>query len=213
MRPLGITTMMKKAHFSFAALALAASLGVAHAQTAQNRQEQEVHDPAGQAAPHAQAPAPRPHAGGHGMMGGDMSHMMGMMQQMMRGMRPMGGGGMSPGGQPFRHIEGQLAFLKAELRVADAQLPQWNAFADAIRANAKRLRETMAAAAGGMGHGVPAAPDQLERHAARLAAMLEAVRAVQAAVTPLYAALSPEQKKTADELMAEHFVAMRMRGA
>ena len=38
---------------------------------------------------------------------------------------------------PTRHIEGRIAFLKAELAITDAQLPQWNAFADTLRARAK----------------------------------------------------------------------------
>src|SRR5689334_19396747 len=136
--------MTTRTRMSFAALALAASLGVANAQTAQNQQEHEGHHPADQAAPQTQAPAPRPNAGAPGMMGGDMGQMMATMHQMMRnGMMPMGAGGMGPGGQPFRHIEGQLAFYKTELRITDAQLPQWNAFADVIRTNAKRLQESM----------------------------------------------------------------------
>ena len=36
------------------------------------------------------------------------------------------------------HIEGRIAFLKAELKITDAQLPQWNTFADALRSDAKR---------------------------------------------------------------------------
>ena len=42
----------------------------------------------------------------------------------------------------LRHIEGQIAFYKAELHVTDAQTTQWNAFADALRSGAKRLQET-----------------------------------------------------------------------
>ena len=39
------------------------------------------------------------------------------------------------------HVEGRLAFLKTELKITDAQLPLWNAVADAIRANAKGMGE------------------------------------------------------------------------
>ena len=39
------------------------------------------------------------------------------------------------------HIEGRIAFLKAELKITDVQMPQWNAFADTLRANAQRMRE------------------------------------------------------------------------
>ena len=61
---------------------------------------------------------------------------MGMMCSMMR----QGGMGSMPmGGMPMMadHTEGRIAFLKTELKITDAQLPLWNAVADAIRANAK----------------------------------------------------------------------------
>ena len=70
---------------------------------------------------------------------GDMP-MMGMMRMMM-GQDGMGGMAMMAG-----HVEGRLAFLKTELKITDAQLPLWNAVADAIRANAK----TMGAMSDGM---------------------------------------------------------------
>jgi hypothetical protein len=35
------------------------------------------------------------------------------------------------------HIEGRIAFLKAELKITDTQLTQWNEFADVLRANAR----------------------------------------------------------------------------
>ena len=52
------------------------------------------------------------------------------------------------------------------------------------------------------------APEQLERRIAVVSAQLETLRAIQAAATPLYAVLSDEQKKVADELMAEHMQRM-----
>jgi len=214
--------MTTKFRIPFAVLALAMSMGAANAQSVQNQQEHDAHHPADQRqpqAPAASAPGQRPMGAGPGgpgmMMGSDMSQMMGMMQQMMRGgmMMPMSAGPMGMGGrQPFRHIEGQLAFYKTELRITDAQLPQWDAFADVVRANAKRLQESMTSAQAGMGTAVPTAPDQLERRAAQLSFLLEATRAAHGAAKTLYAALSPEQKKIADELLAEHMMTMRMRG-
>jgi hypothetical protein len=38
------------------------------------------------------------------------------------------------------HIEGRLAFLKTELKITDAQLPLWNAFAQAMRDNATAMQ-------------------------------------------------------------------------
>ena len=140
--------------------ALAASLafalgGTASAQGPANTQ----HD-----GHHAGAPAGAPQSQGSGMlgagtaapggmMGGDMGR---MMQQMMQ--RRMAAAAM----QPFRRIEGQLAFFRAELRLTDAQLPQWNSFGDVVRAQAERLRQaTQQGMSDGMG-AVPA-PQQLER--------------------------------------------------
>ena len=141
-------------------------------------------------------PAP-PAAAGPGMPGGmagagDMP-MMGMMRMM------MGRDGMSMMGAMARHVEGRLAFLKTELKITDAQLSLWNAVADAMRANAK----TMGDMAGGMMGGSQTAtlPDKLAMREKMMTAHLEALRKFRAAVDPLYAAFSDEQKKTADELL------------
>jgi hypothetical protein len=80
--------------------------------------------------------AQRPGMMGSGaMVGGDM---MDNMRRMM-GVMSMMGASMRPGAE---HIEGRLAFLKTELKITDAQAPQWNAFADAVRANAKAMADT-----------------------------------------------------------------------
>ncbi|WP_374655752.1 Spy/CpxP family protein refolding chaperone [Dongia sp.] len=54
--------------------------------------------------------------------------------------QPTMGSGMMGSGMmnPAQHIEGRLAFLKTELKITEAQAPQWDAYADALRANAKR---------------------------------------------------------------------------
>jgi LTXXQ motif family protein len=52
----------------------------------------------------------------------------------------------------------------------------------------------------------------MERRIAMLSALLEAMQSMQAAAKPLYATLTDEQKKVADELMIEHVMAMRARG-
>ena len=44
-------------------------------------------------------------------------------------------------------------------------------------------------------------PDKLAAQETRLAARLETLRKLKAAVDPLYAALTADQKKTADEIM------------
>jgi hypothetical protein len=60
-----------------------------------------------------------------------------MMMSPGGGMAMMGG----PGGMGMMwmadHIDGRIAFLKAELKITEAQMSPWNAFADALRANAE----------------------------------------------------------------------------
>jgi hypothetical protein len=136
----------------------------------------------------------------------------GMMEPGMMGMGGPRGGAMGPDAlRHFERVDAHLAYVRTALRVTDAQAPQWNAFAEAARAAAERLRQAYAQA---MQPGAqPAtAPAQMERHMALLSARLEAMRAVATAAGPLYAALTEEQKRTADALMTEHFRDMRRRG-
>ena len=152
---------------------------------AQQPQHDEHHPPAPPAAAGAGMPG--------GMAGAGDMPMMGMMRMM------MGRDGMSMMGAMARHVEGRLAFLKTELKITDAQLPLWNAVADAMRANAKNMGDM----AGGMMGGSQTAtlPDKLAMREKMMTTHLEALRKFKAAVDPLYAALSDEQKKTADELL------------
>ena len=138
-----------------------------------------------------------PPAAGPGMPGGMAGDGDMPMMRMMRMM--MGRDGMAMMGAMARHVEGRLAFLKTELKITDAQLPLWNPVADAMRANAKSMGDM----AGGMMGGSQTAtlPDKLAMREKMMTAHLEALRRFKAAVDPLYAALSDEQKKTADELM------------
>jgi hypothetical protein len=211
---------------ALAVAALAVGTAVASAQPAQ---AQDPHHPGTDGAgstqtkpvapPSLQRPAARgpmqPGAmpmqpGGQGMMmGGDMAQMMTMMQMMQgSGMMPMGMG--LRGGDPFRHIEGQIAYYKAELKITDAQATEWNAFADALRTNATHLQQAMMKAK--EAQAAVTAPEQMERRIAMLTELRDAMQTMLAATKPLYATLSDEQKRVADELMAEHMMTMRARG-
>jgi hypothetical protein len=159
----------------FASLVLILVLAAAPAR-AQQEQHEEHHPPG------------MPPAAGGSMPGMGGMPMMGMMRM---GQEGMGGMAMMAG-----HVEGRLAFLKTELKITEAQLPLWNGVADAIRANAKN----MAAMSGGMSQ-AEALPDKLARREKMMAAHLDALRRFRAAVDPLYAALDPDQKKTADQLL------------
>ncbi|MDI4664414.1 Spy/CpxP family protein refolding chaperone [Xanthobacter sp. AM11] len=127
----------------------------------------------------------------------------GMMGAGMMGM--MGGGSMGMMGQMMApgRIEGRLAFLKTELKITDAQQPVWNAFADALRANARAMagmmgdRQDMMMSA----QGPAALPQRIEAHERLLTERLEALRRLKGALLPLYAALDDTQKRTADQLL------------
>ena len=111
--------------------------------------------------------------------------MMGMMQMM---------------GSMADHVEGRIAFLKTELKITDAQQPLWNAVGDAMRANAKDtaammpMMQSMMQPSGTL-------PEKLAGREKAMTAHLEALRKLKSAIDPLYAALSDEQKKAADQLM------------
>src|SRR5579863_9756543 len=135
--------MTRTTSLTLATLFFAAGLTAAGAQTAQDHNAHhpatlpQVEDAAG-ASPASEKAATPMSMGA--MMSGGMGQMMGMMQSM----TAMPGAGVGAGMAPFAHIEGRIAFLKTELGITDAQLPQWNAFADALRAGAKGTREAMA---------------------------------------------------------------------
>ena len=99
-----------------------------------------------------------------------------------------------------KHIEGRLAFLKTEMKITDAQLPLWNAFAQAMRDDASTMQATPHPMMGM--NKAETLPDKLAARETRLSARLEALRKLKAAVDPLYAALTADQKKTADEIIA-----------
>jgi hypothetical protein len=143
-----------------------------------------------------------------------------MMGQGMMGQSMMGHGMMPMMGvmNPSQHIEGWLAFLKTELKITDAQAPQWNAYADALRANAKRMGDLMTSmmSSGMMGQGMTnsqgmmmpgqsevgmSLPDRLNLAEQHIKAHMEMLQAIKGPTTQLYAVLSEEQKRTADQLL------------
>jgi hypothetical protein len=186
------------------AIILAASVAAAHAQM--QDQDHAAHHPAGQTAQPADSARPgrampgmrQGQSGGMPMMGADMGQMMGMMQ-MMRTMMLQGGMRSSMGMMPFDHIEGRIAFLKAELAITDEQEPQWNAFANALRTEAKTLQDQHMPM---MNQGGSTSwPDRLALHERLLADRLAVLKALEAPVKSLYAVLSEQQRQKADELM------------
>jgi hypothetical protein len=144
-----------------------------------------------------------------GMMGMmNMAQMMQMMAMMgqgdVAGSAGMGMGRMDPAGMAMiDHVEGRIAFLRAELKITDAQVGAWEQFATALRDNAKRLDEARKAH-----HADPGSPRTLQQQLAAqeqwLSARLEGVRAIKATFGHLYMVLSSDQQKSADALLTMH---------
>jgi hypothetical protein len=126
---------------------------------------------------------------------GDMSMMGG--QQPMTGMPMMMR--MMMGQSMAGHVEGRIAFLKTELKITDAQLPLWNAVADAIRAAPKDMSGMPCMSM--MKQQSSTLPEALAAREKTMTAHLEAFSKFKTAVEPLYAALNDDQKKTADQLL------------
>lgn len=135
---------------------------------------------------------------GGGMMGqgemvpGDMQMMMSMMRHMMTMMS-------AESGMMASHIEGRIAELKAQLKITDAQMPQWDHFAEALRGVGKtmgQMHQQMVQA--GQSNTLP---ERLARHEKMLAAHFSSVKSLEEALQPLYASLSDAQKKIADKMM------------
>lgn len=145
---------------------------------------------------HPAAPPSMPMAAMPGGMMGSMP-MIGTMQMM------MGQDGMAG------HVEGRIAFLKAELKITEAQTPLWNVVADAMRTTAKGMADMPYGMA--MMGSAATLPDKLATDEKAMAARLDALRKLKAAVEPLYAAFDADQKKTADELMIGPMGMMGMR--
>jgi hypothetical protein len=125
-------------------------------------------------------------------MGGEMNQMMSMMRNMMTMMG-------AQSGMMSSNVEGRIASLRTEIKITDAQTPQWDRFADALRATSKsmngmfeQMMQTGAAAT---------LPGRLDRQETMLTAHLNSLKALKEALGPLYGSLSDEQKKVADGLM------------
>ncbi len=97
-------------------------------------------------------------------------------------------------------IDGRLAYLKAELKITDAQTPAWSKLAETIRRSAATRTERMR----GKWSGEDAAKtlvERLEAHKQFMAARLEELKQTKVAWTELYQGLSDSQKKEADEIV------------
>lgn len=111
-------------------------------------------------------------------------------------------------GGPWRHgpaamidrVERRLAFVKAELKITEAQTPAWNEVAEAVRNTAKHRNERMQALFSGSTK-TDSLPERLDVHEKLLSVILDDVKQIKGGVSKLYAVLSDEQKEEADDIV------------
>ena len=127
-----------------------------------------------------------------GMMSRDTSQLMSMMRDMMDMMS-------ANTGMMSSDVAGRIAALKVDLMITDTQAPLWNRFAEALRNNATSVN--------GLYQQMmqpdfsSALPARLAQQETQLSTHLAAVKSLEAALQPLYASFTAEQRKRADELL------------
>jgi len=97
-------------------------------------------------------------------------------------------------------VEGRLAFLKAELKITEAQKDAWHKLADAVRTSTEHMAERMTSMHSGDQKALTL-PERLELHEQFMTARLDEIRQIKSALKELYAVLSDDQKKEADTLV------------
>jgi len=125
----------------------------------------------------------------------------GMMGPGMMGYGGMGPGMMGPGMMMGYGpaMEGQLAYVKAELGITDAQREAWDAYANAIKSRATTMEGMHTAMIQAMQTG--SALERMEARSNAMQILIESMKAIKPATEALYKALTDEQKKKADLLL------------
>jgi len=120
---------------------------------------------------------------------------------------------------PSERVEARLAYIKTALMITDAQNPQWETFADMERKQAqaddKKIQEWQekmrqyykdqgeSGSGGEHEDGHLSAIDRMEQREKHLNDSVTRLGAKIAALRPLYSVLSEEQKRIADEVLAD----------
>ena len=105
-------------------------------------------------------------------------------------------------------VEARLAYIRTALKITAAQQSQWDAYANVRRKQAaateKSFQERRAQMA--QRHADGKRPTAVERHEfarTRMAAGVQRLDELLTVEKPLYAALTPEQQRVADEVLTE----------
>lgn len=149
-----------------------------------------------------------------GMMGGGCPTLGMMGQGTMSGMWEWGDGGpgnRGPGmmGRQPRVgaiVQGRLAYLKGELDITAAQTEAWNGYAEAVTNRIDLMQGMRQAMVEAMQEGT--AIERMDVRISNMEAMLAAMKALKPATEKLYAVLTDDQKKMADQLIGADCGAM-----
>jgi hypothetical protein len=109
------------------------------------------------------------------------------------------------------HVEGRRAYLKAELKITPAQEALWATFANVVRDNDQTMAGRCNTVMGHSGTAALSLPQRLDLREQLIAAHLDAMRASDKALKPLYSAFDDAQKRAADQMLGAH-MAMGMLG-
>ena len=109
--------------------------------------------------------------------------------------------------KPTDRVEARLAYVRTALKITAAQQPQWDAYANLLRKHAAAMEQRMQERRAMMERGAgerhrPTLIERQERQRARMTMAVQLLDERMAAERPLYAALSPEQQRVADEVLA-----------
>lgn len=109
--------------------------------------------------------------------------------------------------KPSDRVEARLAYIRTALKITTAQQPQWDAYANVQRKRAAAMEQRTQERRAQMEKGPterqrPTAIERHEHQRARLTLVSQHLDELLAVEKPLYAALSPEQQRIADEVLA-----------
>ena len=117
------------------------------------------------------------------------------------------GSGRHSTGKGMRHgmmhsvpmMEARLAYIKADLEITDAQTAAWDAYANAVRARHTTMESMHADMMEAKDSGSALA--RLDARIEAMQSMVDGLKTLKPATEALYAALTDEQKKKADQLL------------
>jgi hypothetical protein len=97
----------------------------------------------------------------------------------------------------LERVEGHLAFMKAEIKITEAQTAAWNRLADTIRTAAKHHNERMKAV---FAQEPKTLPERLDAQEQFMSVRLQEIKTLKVALKGLYDVLSEDQRKEADDM-------------